>query len=110
MYIAANSASHLGYLQVQGANESVGLHICMKLLDKCQHQHAIRPALRSSQAHGPSGYRSANDSALRDTHCDIGCLPTRISNRMPVTTGEARLQLVQTTRAKPTDKRRSQQS
>ena len=53
MYIAANSASHLGYLQVQGAKEEVGLHICMKLLDKCQHQHAIRPALRSSQAHGP---------------------------------------------------------
>ena len=48
------------------------------------------------------GHRSEKAGALRDAYCDMGCLPTRISNRMPVTTGEARLQLVHTTRAKPT--------
>lgn len=102
MYIAANSASHLGYLQVRGDDESIGMRICINLLDKCQHQHAVRQALWSSQAHGLKGHRSAKAGALRDAYCDMGCLPTRISNRMPVTTGEARLQLVHTTRAKPT--------
>ena len=108
--MAANSASHLGYLQVHGGIETVGMRICIKVLDKCQHQHAVRQALWSSQAHGLNGYRSADDGALRGTYCDIGCLPTRISNKMPVTTGEARLQLVHTTRAKPAGKRCRQHS
>ena len=65
-------------------------------------------ALWSSEAHGLDRYKSADDGALHDAYCDIGCLPTRISNKMPVTTGEARLQLVHTTRAKPTGRQRCQ--
>ena len=102
MYIAANSASHLGYLQVQGADKSIGMRICIKTLT------AADTSMLSGKHCGAA--RHVASHALRDTYCDIGCLPTRISNKMPVTTGEARLQLVQTTRAKPTGKRRCQQS